>query len=50
MLCNDGLQDVKKSVVLGKRVRCWGKLGGGADRELVSRRRVGKKGEDVAVD
>lgn len=48
MLRNDGLQDVEESVVFGKRVGCWGKLGGGADRKLSFRRRVGEKGEDVA--
>ena len=42
MLCNDGLQDVKESVVLGERVGCWGKLGGGADRQLGSRRCIGE--------
>ena len=50
MLCNDRLQDVKKSVVLGERVGCWGKLGGGANGDFNFWRRVGKKGEDMAVD
>ena len=50
MLCNDRLHDVKKSVVLGERVGCWGKLGGGTNSNFDFRRRVGKKREDVTVD
>ena len=34
-------------MVLGERVRSWGKLGGGADGKLNFGRRVRKKGEDV---
>ena len=50
MLCNDGLQDVKESVVLGKRVRCGGKLGGNADGKFGFGRRVREEREDMAVD
>ena len=50
MLCNDGLQDVKESVVLGKRVRCGGKLGGCADGEFGFKGRVREEGEDIAVE
>ena len=50
MLCNDGLQDVKESVVLGKRVGCGGKLGGSADGKFGFRRRVREEREDMAVD
>lgn len=49
MLCNDRLQDVKESVVLGERVGCWGKLGGSADSKLGFGRLVGQEGEDVAI-
>lgn len=50
MLRYDGLQDVQKSMVLGEGVRCWGKLGAGADGKLGSGRCVGEKGEEVAGD
>lgn len=50
MLCNDGMQDVKKSMVLGERIGCWGEFGGGADRKLGSGRRVGEKRENMAVE
>ena len=50
MLCNDGLQDVKKSMVLGERVGCWGELGGAADCKLGSGRRVREKRENMAVE
>ena len=50
MLCNDGLQDVKESVVLDKRVGCGGKLGGGANGKFGFRGRVREEGEDMAVD
>ena len=50
MLCNDGLQDVKEPVVLGKRVRCGGKLGGSADGKFRFGRRVREEGEDMAVE
>ena len=50
MLCNDRLHDVKKSMVLGERVGCWGKLGGSTNGKFDFRRRVGKKREDMAVD
>lgn len=49
MLCNDRLQDVKESVVLGEGVGCWGKLGGSADGKLGFGRLVVKEGEDMAV-
>ena len=50
MLCNYGLHNVEKSVVLEERVRCWGKLGGGADHKFDSGRVVGEKREDMASD
>ena len=50
MLRNDGLQDVKESVVLGKRIGCGGELGGGADSKFGFRRQVREEGEDMAVD
>ena len=50
MLCNDGLQDVKESVVLGKRVGCGGKLGSSANCNFGFRGRVREEGEDMAVD
>ena len=50
MLCDDGLQDVKESVVLGKRVGCGGKLGGSADGKFRFRRRVREEREDMTVE
>ena len=50
MLCNDGLQDVEESVILGKRVGCGGKLGGSADGEFGFRRRIREEGEDMSVE
>ena len=50
MLCNDGLQDVKESVVLDERVGCGGELGGGANGKFGFRGRVREEGEDMAVD
>lgn len=50
MLCNDRVQDVKEFVVLGERVRCRGKLGGGANCKLGSRRHVGEKRENMASE
>lgn len=49
-MCYDGLQDVKKFVVLGEGVWRWGKFSGAADGKLGSGRRVGKKREDMAAD
>ena len=50
MLCNDGLQDVEESVVLGKRVGCGRKLGGSADGKFRFRRRIRKEREDMTVE
>ena len=50
MLCYNGLQDVKKFVVLGEGVWCWGKFSGATDRKLGSGRRVGEKREDMAAE
>ena len=50
MLCNDRLQDVKESVVLGKRVRCGGKLGGSADGKFGFRRHIREERDDMAID
>ena len=37
-------------MILGERIGCWGKLGGGADRKLGCGRHIGEKREDMAVE
>ena len=49
MLCNDGLQDAKKSVVLRERIGCWGKLGGSSNRKLGYWGLVGEKSKDPVI-
>lgn len=50
MLCDDGLQNVKESVVLGKGVGCGRKLGGSANGKFRFRRGVREEREDVTVE